>query len=48
MSTKGEVYMVDDESLSLQGIVNNPMQKPIAPVVPGAAVTQQSAVGPHV
>ena len=48
MSTKGELYTVDDESMSSQGSVNDPTQKPITPVVPTAATTQQSAVGPHV
>ena len=48
MSTKGELYTVDDESMSSQGSVNDPTQRPIAPVVPTVASTHQSAVGPHV
>ena len=47
MSTKGELYTVDDESMSSQGSVNDPTQRPIAPVVPTDASTHQSAVGPH-
>ena len=48
MSTKGELYIVDDESMSSQGSVNDPTQKPIASVVLGAMTTQQSIVGPYV
>ena len=49
MSTKGEVYTVDDDSMSSQGSVNAPAHTPIPPVVPGAAqATEQSAVGPHI
>ena len=48
MSTKGELYAVDDESMSSHGSVNDPTQWPIAPVVPTAASTHQSIVGPYV
>ena len=48
MSTKGELYTVDDESMSSQGSVNDPTQRPIAPVVPTDTWTHQSAVGPHI
>ena len=48
MSTKGEVYTVDDDLMSSQGSVNAPAHTPIPPVVPGAAqATTQSAVGTH-
>ena len=47
MSTKGELYTVDDESMSSHGSVNDPTQRPIAPVVPTAASTHQSTMGPH-
>ena len=47
MSTKGELYTVDDESMSSQGSVNDTTQRPIAPMVPTVASTHQSAVGPH-
>ena len=47
MSTKGELYTVDDESMSSQDSVNGPMQRPIMPVVPTTTSTHQSAVGPH-
>ena len=47
MSTKGEFYIVDDESMSSQDSVNDPTQRPIAPVVPTVASTHQSAVEPH-
>ena len=48
MSMKGEVYTVDDDSMSSQGGVNAPAHTPIPSVVLGAAqATAQSAVGPH-
>ena len=47
MSTKGELYTVDDEFMSSQDSVNDPTQRPITPVVPTVASTHQSAVGPH-
>ena len=47
MSTKRELYTVDDESMSSHGSVNDPTQRPIAPVVPTPAQIQQSVVEPH-
>ena len=48
MSMKGEVYTVNDDSMSSQGSINALAHTPIPPVVPGAAqAIAQSAVGAH-